>query len=297
MSTEDSSPSISTAETARYDRQIRVWGLAAQKRMREAKVCIVGARGLAAEVAKTVCLAGVRSVTLVDTAEPVRPCDVGANFFLRTTDADSGHSRVQCMTQRLQTLNPNVAVNFLEKASLALTADEVASYSVVVVTEPMQCSLVELDQFCRTKDVSFFVAIRGGLWGFYFVDLGSEYNYERVDRSNNTTTFVPTTTSYCSLADLVQLKRSQYEKSFRRRQKSRIPMTQEAIELLAQRKTAEAYETGVTNSVLGALLGQDVLRAVSRVGRVVRNLLTWDGRDECECRGAALEKNIAPSVN
>ncbi|XP_051632671.1 collagen alpha-1(I) chain-like isoform X2 [Manacus candei] len=57
---------ISEEEAAQYDRQIRLWGLEAQKRLRASRVLLVGLRGLGAEVAKNLILAGVRGVTLLD---------------------------------------------------------------------------------------------------------------------------------------------------------------------------------------------------------------------------------------
>ena len=41
---------LSKQESALYDRQIRLWGVAAQQRMRDSKILIVGMTALAAEV-------------------------------------------------------------------------------------------------------------------------------------------------------------------------------------------------------------------------------------------------------
>lgn len=70
----------SATASARYDRQIRVWGKEAQGRLMTAKVLIAGLSGLNIEVAKNLALAGV-NVTLQDD-EVVSPKDIGVNFFL-----------------------------------------------------------------------------------------------------------------------------------------------------------------------------------------------------------------------
>uniref|UniRef100_A0A3B3RYK9 SUMO1 activating enzyme subunit 1 n=1 Tax=Paramormyrops kingsleyae TaxID=1676925 RepID=A0A3B3RYK9_9TELE len=57
---------ISEEEAAQYDRQIRLWGLDAQKRLRGSRVLLVGLQGLGAEVAKNLILAGVKGLTLLD---------------------------------------------------------------------------------------------------------------------------------------------------------------------------------------------------------------------------------------
>uniref|UniRef100_A0A914RTN8 THIF-type NAD/FAD binding fold domain-containing protein n=1 Tax=Parascaris equorum TaxID=6256 RepID=A0A914RTN8_PAREQ len=57
---------ISDEEKAVYDRQIRLWGLEAQNRLRNSSVLIAGLSGCGAEVAKNLMLAGLKSITLLD---------------------------------------------------------------------------------------------------------------------------------------------------------------------------------------------------------------------------------------
>ncbi len=72
---------LSAQELAVYDRQIRMWGMEAQKRMRNAAVCVLGLDGLAAEVAKNIMLAGIGRLHIIDDCV-VSDCDVGSNFLL-----------------------------------------------------------------------------------------------------------------------------------------------------------------------------------------------------------------------
>lgn len=97
---------ISEHEAALYDRQIRLWGLDAQQRcalrgphrglpasltldthyrLRSTSVLVIGVKGLSAEIAKNIVLAGAGNVTIVDGAK-VTVADLGANFFLREED-------------------------------------------------------------------------------------------------------------------------------------------------------------------------------------------------------------------
>jgi len=59
---------ITEAEAALYDRQIRLWGLDAQKRLRGASVLLIGLGGVGAEIAKNIILSGVKAITLLDNA-------------------------------------------------------------------------------------------------------------------------------------------------------------------------------------------------------------------------------------
>lgn len=74
-------------------------------------VLIVGLRGLGVEIAKNLCLAGPRSVTLFD-PEPTTPIDVGANYYL--TMAQLGVPRAVACVDRLAELNPYVTTTALK---------------------------------------------------------------------------------------------------------------------------------------------------------------------------------------
>jgi hypothetical protein len=77
---------LSSDEMALYDRQIRLWGAQAQERIRSANILLISLRALGTEVAKSLTLAGVCSLTIVDD-EPVKEDDVGVGqFFLRAED-------------------------------------------------------------------------------------------------------------------------------------------------------------------------------------------------------------------
>lgn len=75
------SNSISEHEAKIYDRQIRLWGIDAQNCMRQSRVLLHGMSGLNAEVAKNLVLAGVGSVTIMDTAV-VEERILGSQFLL-----------------------------------------------------------------------------------------------------------------------------------------------------------------------------------------------------------------------
>ncbi|CAG8569070.1 31747_t:CDS:2, partial [Racocetra persica] len=78
---------ISEDEAALYDRQIRLWGLEAQQRMRVSSILISGMRGLSNEICKNLVLAGIGSITIID-HNLVMEEDLGAQFFV--TEGDIG---------------------------------------------------------------------------------------------------------------------------------------------------------------------------------------------------------------
>ncbi|CRK47188.1 hypothetical protein BN1723_007413, partial [Verticillium longisporum] len=72
---------ISADEIALYDRQIRLWGMKAQEKIRGANILLITMKALANEVAKNLVLAGIGSLTICD-GDVVTEADLGSQFFL-----------------------------------------------------------------------------------------------------------------------------------------------------------------------------------------------------------------------
>ena len=91
-----------------YSRQLYVMGHAAQRRMMESNVLLVGLKGLGVEIAKNIILAGVKSVTLYD-PRATEIADLSSHFYL--SKADVGKPRAECCLQQLAELNNYVRVS------------------------------------------------------------------------------------------------------------------------------------------------------------------------------------------
>lgn len=76
-----SSVTLTGEEAALYDRQIRLWGVDAQQRLRSARVLLCGLSAVQSEVCKNLVLAGIQSLTLNDT-KITTDKDLAANLFL-----------------------------------------------------------------------------------------------------------------------------------------------------------------------------------------------------------------------
>mmetsp|Transcript_36442 Transcript_36442/g.58644 ORF Transcript_36442/g.58644 Transcript_36442/m.58644 type:complete len:116 (+) Transcript_36442:2594-2941(+) len=72
---------ITEHEAAIYDRQIRLWGVEAQRRMRSSVILFCGFGALNAEICKNLVLAGV-SVAIQD-SKIVQVEDLGGHLFLK----------------------------------------------------------------------------------------------------------------------------------------------------------------------------------------------------------------------
>ncbi|XP_043226162.1 SUMO-activating enzyme subunit 1-like [Amphibalanus amphitrite] len=168
---------ITEEEAALYDRQIRLWGLDAQKRLRSARVLLIHMGGLGAEVAKNLILAGVKSLTMLD-PNPVTSSEASCQFFVPA--GQIGANRAEVSVERAQRLNPMVSVTAEKTPSTQLTEEQVARYDVLVATGCPDSELTRLNALCRRRGVLFLAGDVYGFCGFMFADLGRHEFAEEV---------------------------------------------------------------------------------------------------------------------
>ena len=57
---------VTEQEVTQYDRQIRLWGLEAQQRLRNANIMVFGLGALGGEIVKNLVLAGIGEINVCD---------------------------------------------------------------------------------------------------------------------------------------------------------------------------------------------------------------------------------------
>ncbi|KAF2474114.1 uncharacterized protein BDR25DRAFT_255749 [Lindgomyces ingoldianus] len=182
---------ISADEIALYDRQIRLWGVQAQEKIRTANILLVSIKALANEVAKNLVLAGIGSITLAD-HEVVVDDDLGAQFFV--SEADIGKNRAEAAAPQIQKLNPRVKVNVITRD--IRTEQDVtfyAAYDVIIATDLDFLSLSSLDSGARLAHRPFYAGASHGFYGFIFADLGTHDFVVEREKSNRPTRLAPET--------------------------------------------------------------------------------------------------------
>lgn len=162
-----------------YDRQIRLWGIQAQQKIRSADVLVVGLAGPATEVVKNLVLSGINSITLVD-ENPVTNFDMLSNLFTRN---QVGQNRAEAAQKGVQELNPRVKVNVRSLCLKDILAGEnedahsfIKKFTVVVLVNHDANSTAQLNEVCQSCEVPFFSACAWGYFAFVFCDLGTNYN-------------------------------------------------------------------------------------------------------------------------
>jgi len=178
---ENGAPHITEDEAALYDRQIRLWGLDAQKRLRASSVLLCGVCGLGAEVAKNLILAGIKSLTLLDHS-PVTALDTVSNFLAPSDSV--GQNIAEASKERAQALNPMVSVR-VDTDVLASKEDSFfTGFDVVVVA---RCGdkelLTRINEACRSSNTLFYAGGVHGMFGYMFADLAEHSFVEETKES------------------------------------------------------------------------------------------------------------------
>ena len=94
----------------RYDRQIRLFGVEGQEKLRNSKVLVAGVGGLGCASSLYLAAAGVGKLVLVDFGE-VELSNLNRQILYRTSDV--GRLKVEAASERLRELNPDVEVEGL----------------------------------------------------------------------------------------------------------------------------------------------------------------------------------------
>ena len=162
------SQNISADEIALYDRQIRLWGVKAQEKLRSAKILLIGMKALANEIAKNLVLAGVGSLTILD-HEMVTDDDLAAQFFV--SEEHIGQNRAEAALPQLRKLNPRVAL-FADPGAAADKFEEYYStFDITIATNLNIDILSSINAVCRIQGRKFYAADTHGMYGYVFADL------------------------------------------------------------------------------------------------------------------------------
>jgi ubiquitin-like 1-activating enzyme E1 A len=202
-------------------------------------------KALANEIAKNLVLAGIGSLTVLD-SDIVTDTDLGAQFFLSEKDNPVGLNRAQAVCANIQKLNPRVKVHVDTDDIRIKPPSYFAPFDIVIATDMDSDALNIINTATRLHNKAFYAAATHGMYGFIFSDL-IEHDYVIQRDAGNVTTKTGQETRTRSIID-VKVKRE----------------SGKAIEFVTKR---ELYSTWLLASD-GATLPADYLKSKRRLKAV-----------------------------
>ncbi|KAM4641558.1 SUMO-activating enzyme subunit 1 [Discoglossus pictus] len=142
-------------------------------------------KGLGAEVAKNLILAGVKGLTMLDHQE-VSTEDSRAQFLIPS--GSLGRNRAEASLERAQNLNPMVEVKVDTENIDQKPEDFYTQFDAVCLTCCPRDLLVKVDQICHKHGIKFFTGDVFGYHGYMFANLG---DHEFVEEKTKVTKASP----------------------------------------------------------------------------------------------------------
>nr|AEG76895.1 putative SUMO-activating enzyme 1A transcript 1 [Linum usitatissimum] len=287
---------LTEQETALYDRQIRVWGADAQRRLSKSHILVYGMKGTIAEFCKNIVLAGVGSVTLMDDRAVTEEA-LASNFLIpRDENVYSGRSLAELCCDSLKEFNPMVRVS-VEKGWGFLTLTNVSDiccssfnvlaklsdlvtmgfqffekFDVIVISCcPLATKKAKADGLAAEYEIpypSFQEAINAP-WGSLHRKTSKLYFamrvIERFEEANNRN---PGNLSSEDVPAVLQFKRQLCE----------AQSVSEALvpDTLLERLVMGSIEFPPVCAIVGGILGQEVIKAISGKGDPLKNFFYFD---------------------
>lgn len=164
---------LTEQEAAVYDRQIRVWGADAQRKLSKARVLVVGMSGVIAETCKNIVLAGIGSLTLIDDS-PLTLEASAANFLIQFDELEGqAITLAEACAASLRDYNPMVQVK-AEAGRIQSKPDNFFGHFDAIILGRSSVSLKKhVNELCRkqTHRIAFYTVDVRGSCGSLFVDL------------------------------------------------------------------------------------------------------------------------------
>ena len=164
--------SATPTESDVYDRQIRLWGAESQAKMSQARVLYIHVTGISSEICKNLVLAGI-AATLCDT-RGLESVATTPSIFLPPTKKTKYATVAHAVQPFIQELNPLLGdCPLLEKDASELTQEDVQDFTVVIASQIPPNLAIKLAAWSQ----KFYMCDCFGMAGACLLDLGAGYEY------------------------------------------------------------------------------------------------------------------------
>ncbi len=153
---------FSERERERYKRQMLLFGDEGQERLKKAHIFIAGAGGLGSPVSLYLAVAGVGTITIVDTDVVDR---TNLNRQILHFDRDIGRKKTESAQEKLQEINPDITIHAIDiKIDETNAADLVGEADGIVDALDNYPARYLLNEVAIAEEIPLF---HGGIRGFY----------------------------------------------------------------------------------------------------------------------------------
>ena len=208
---------LTAEQRAVYDRQLRVWGVEAQRRLGQATFFVAGLTGLCAEASKNVVLAGIGSVVLFDdgtSAEDAHPGNFLAHAGVADHEGDAASlTAAEATAATLAQMNPFGTVTVARGDASDASASEGTRNDFVGITEGMLkgvdvvllggasvAARERVGDLARAAGAKIFAGAVRGYAADFVADLGAKF--EHVVETNASSEPTKTTTKTATFVTL-----------------------------------------------------------------------------------------------
>lgn len=207
---------LTAEQRAVYDRQLRVWGVEAQRRLGQATFFVAGLTGLSAEACKNVVLAGIGSVVLFDEgtgAENAHPGNFLAHAGVADHEGDAASlTAAEATAATLAQMNPFGTVT-VARGDASASASEGTQSDFAGITESMLkgvdvvllggasvAARERVGDLARAAGAKIFAGAVRGYAADFVADLGAKF--EHVVETNASSEPTKTTTKTATFVTL-----------------------------------------------------------------------------------------------
>lgn len=274
---------VTEQEVTQYDRQIRLWGLEAQQRLRNAKIMVFGLGALGGEITKNLVLAGIGEINVCDSDK------VNEKTLLMTNGTDFA-SVAEASKARIEELNPRVAFKLVPGQLSDKDADFFNSFNLVIITDNYDKEqLCRVSSICREKQIKLIIGAQFGLYGIGFNDFQThEFVYD-----SNTGKQLKGKLDYVTFGESINAPEPELKK---RQKRSNFLLPLHAFKAILESSTSvdndivnKKYalteeqkencriEVPPVGAIIGGVLGQEAIKAIGLKETPIENWFMFDG--------------------
>jgi len=144
----------------KFDRQIRIWGQEGQNKIEKARVLIVGAGGIGAEVIKNLVFLGFQHLMIVD-LDKIEISNLNRQFFF--DEDDQGKYKAETLARKIRKINPQGKFTHSNEKIQSISIDDFQKFDYIISALDNLASRIWLNEKCIELQK---IMIDGGAEGF-----------------------------------------------------------------------------------------------------------------------------------